>query len=67
MIFMLKPLQCEFLVFAEWPRRFPARRRRDDRLLCLLQQLVQPSFDALMLASPSEIFISVIALSNSDD
>jgi len=39
----------------------------DDRLLSLLQQLVQPSFDALMLASLSEIFISVIALSNSDD
>jgi hypothetical protein len=33
----------------------------------LLQQLVQPSFDALMLAFLSEILISVIALSNSDD
>jgi hypothetical protein len=64
---MLKPLQYGFPVFAEWPRRFPARRRRDDRLLCLLQQLVQPSIDALMLASLSEIFISVVALSNSDD
>jgi hypothetical protein len=64
---MLKPLQYGFPVFAEWPRRFPTRRRRDDRLLCLLQQLVQPSVDALMLASLSEIFISVIALSNSDD
>jgi hypothetical protein len=31
------------------------------------KQLVQPSVDALMLASLSEIFISVIALSNSDD
>ena len=33
----------------------------------LLQQLVQPSFDVLMLAFLSEILISVIALSNSDD
>jgi hypothetical protein len=67
MIFMLKLLQYGLPVFAEWPRRFPARRRRDDRLLCLLQRLVQPSFDELMLASLSELFISVIALSNSDD
>ena len=36
-------------------------------LLCLLQQLVQLSFDVLMLALLSEMFISVIALSNSDD